>query len=121
MHRPTSRSWRWHPGCCWLRGLPPTSRSPPALEPSPHDGGGGRSNIDIRHLSLKTVTKIASPRAASAPQFLASPPVPNCSLDGFSQWRMVKLPNTENATAVGNRTLNECRDFCSWNCSCMMW
>ncbi|KAG6476216.1 hypothetical protein ZIOFF_065454 [Zingiber officinale] len=85
------------------------------------DGGGGRSNIDIRHLSLKTVTKIASPRAASAPQFLASPPVPNCSLDGFSQWRMVKLPNTENATAVGNRTLNECRDFCSWNCSCMMW
>ncbi|XP_042433667.1 G-type lectin S-receptor-like serine/threonine-protein kinase At4g27290 isoform X2 [Zingiber officinale] len=49
----------------------------------------------------------------------SSPPSPNCSSEGFSQWRMVKLPDTENATAVGNRTLDECRDLCSRNCSCM--
>ncbi|KAG6527168.1 hypothetical protein ZIOFF_009262 [Zingiber officinale] len=59
------------------------------------DGEGGRSNIDIQHLSLKTVTKIASPRAASAPQLLAYPPAPNCSLDGFS--KVERLPEGSDA------------------------
>lgn len=50
---------------------------------------------------------------------ISASPARNCSSDGFSQWMMVKLPDTENATAVGNRTLDECRDLCSRNCSCM--
>ncbi|XP_042423800.1 G-type lectin S-receptor-like serine/threonine-protein kinase At4g27290 [Zingiber officinale] len=43
----------------------------------------------------------------------------NCSSDGFLHLQNVKLPVTLNASAASNMTLDECRDLCSRDCSCM--
>ncbi|WOL15070.1 hypothetical protein Cni_G23851 [Canna indica] len=42
----------------------------------------------------------------------------NCSSDGFLALENVKLPDTLNASAVSNLTLDECRNLCLKNCSC---
>lgn len=45
----------------------------------------------------------------------------SCSSDGFLHLRSVKLPDTVNATADSNMTLNKCSDWCLKNCSCMAY
>ncbi|WOL15092.1 hypothetical protein Cni_G23873 [Canna indica] len=42
----------------------------------------------------------------------------NCSSDGFLPLENVKLPDTSNASAVSNMTLDECQNLCLKNCSC---
>ncbi|KAG6511098.1 hypothetical protein ZIOFF_029151 [Zingiber officinale] len=43
----------------------------------------------------------------------------NCSLNQFSKVQNVKVPDTENATPQGNMSLDDCKNLCLDNCSCV--
>ncbi|XP_042380172.1 putative receptor-like protein kinase At4g00960 [Zingiber officinale] len=45
----------------------------------------------------------------------------NCSSNQFSKVQNVKVPDTENATARGNLSLDDCKNLCLNDCSCMAY
>ncbi|XP_042383191.1 receptor-like serine/threonine-protein kinase SD1-7 isoform X2 [Zingiber officinale] len=45
----------------------------------------------------------------------------NCSSNQFSAVHNVKVPDTENATARGNISLDDCKNFCLDDCSCVAY
>ncbi|XP_042377161.1 receptor-like serine/threonine-protein kinase SD1-7 isoform X1 [Zingiber officinale] len=45
----------------------------------------------------------------------------NCSSNQFSKVQNVKVPDTENATARGNMSLDDCKNLCLDNCSCVAY
>ncbi|KAG6511085.1 putative receptor-like protein kinase At4g00960 [Zingiber officinale] len=45
----------------------------------------------------------------------------NCSSNEFSKVQNVKVPDTENATPRGNMSLDDCKNLCLNDCSCMAY
>ncbi|XP_042383249.1 G-type lectin S-receptor-like serine/threonine-protein kinase RKS1 isoform X1 [Zingiber officinale] len=45
----------------------------------------------------------------------------NCSSNQFSKVQNVKVPDTENATPRGNMSLDDCKNLCLNNCSCVAY